>query len=67
MRRPPLLAIGADADSTISPAEVAATAKIYGAELTTFPGAHDLMLEPGWEKVAASIDSFIRSKVGAAV
>ncbi len=66
VRRTPLLVIGADADSTISPAEIGATAKIYGAELATFPGAHDLMLEPGWEKVAERIDSFIRSKVGAA-
>jgi alpha-beta hydrolase superfamily lysophospholipase len=67
VRRTPLLVIGGDADSTISPAEVAATAKTYGAELATFPGAHDLMLEPGWEKVAERIDSFIRSKVTATV
>jgi pimeloyl-ACP methyl ester carboxylesterase len=67
VRRTPLLVIGADANSTISPAEVATTAKTYGAQLATFPGAHDLMLEPGWEKVAERIDSFIRSKVGAAV
>jgi alpha-beta hydrolase superfamily lysophospholipase len=37
----------------------------YGAELSTFPGAHDLMLEPGWVKVAERIHAFIRTKVPA--
>jgi alpha-beta hydrolase superfamily lysophospholipase len=45
--------------------DVAAAARMYGAELSTFPGAHDLMLEPGWEKVAERIDAFIRTKVPA--
>lgn len=67
VRRTPLLVIGGDADWTISAAEVAATARAYGAELATFPAAHDLMLEPVWEKVAERIDRFIRSKVQAPV
>jgi pimeloyl-ACP methyl ester carboxylesterase len=62
VRRTPILVLGGDADWTISSAEVAGTAKAYGAELATFPGAHDLMLEPGWEKVAERIDTFIRSR-----
>jgi len=62
VRRTPMLVIGGEADKTISPAEVAATAKAYGAELTMFPDAHDLMLEPGWEKVAERIDAFIRAR-----
>jgi pimeloyl-ACP methyl ester carboxylesterase len=62
VRRTPILVLGGDADWTISRGEVASTAKTYGAELTTFPGAHDLMLEPGWEKVAERIDTFVRSK-----
>ncbi|HSP09255.1 MAG TPA: alpha/beta fold hydrolase [Candidatus Dormibacteraeota bacterium] len=66
VRRTPLLVLGGDADWVISPAEVARTAATYGAERATFPGAHDLMLEPGWEKVAERIDAFIRSKAGAA-
>ena len=66
VRRTPLLVLGGDADWSISPAEVAATAKTYGAELATFPGAHDLMLEPGWEKVAERIDAFIRTRAHAA-
>jgi hypothetical protein len=45
--------------------DVAAAARMYGAELSTFPGAHDLMLEPGWEKVAERLDAFIRTKVPA--
>jgi pimeloyl-ACP methyl ester carboxylesterase len=65
VRRTPMLVIGGDADWSISPAKVAATAKTYRAELATFPGAHDLMLEPCWEKVAERIDGFIRSKVNA--
>lgn len=66
VRRTPILVLGGDADWTISRAEVARTAKAYGAELTTFPGAHDLMLEPGWEKVAERIDTFIRSRAESA-
>jgi alpha-beta hydrolase superfamily lysophospholipase len=66
VRRTPLLVRGGDADWTINSADVAATARTYGAELSTFPGAHDLMLEPGWEKVAERIDAFIRTRVPAA-
>jgi pimeloyl-ACP methyl ester carboxylesterase len=62
VRRTPILVLGGDADWTISRAEVTSTAKTYRAELTTFPGAHDLMLEPGWEKVAERIDAFVRAK-----
>jgi len=65
VRRTPLLVIGGAIDRTISPAEVAATAARYGCELTMFPGAHDLMLEPGWELVAARIDTFVRSHADA--
>lgn len=63
IRSTPMLVIGGEKDWTISGADVAATAKAYGAELAMFPGAHDLMLEPGWEKVAERIDTFIRSRV----
>lgn len=66
VRRTPILVLGGDADWTISPAEVAVTARAYEAELASFPGAHDLMLEPGWERVAKRIDAFIRSKAAAA-
>jgi alpha-beta hydrolase superfamily lysophospholipase len=62
VRRTPFLVLGGNADWTISASDVAATARAYGAELSTFPGAHDLMLEPGWEKVAERIDAFVRTK-----
>ena len=62
VRRTPLLVLGGDRDTAITPNQVAATAKAYGAELAMFPGAHDLMLDTGWERVAERIDAFIRSK-----
>jgi alpha-beta hydrolase superfamily lysophospholipase len=65
VRRTPLLVLGADRDTGISPGAVATTASTYAAELASFPGAHALMLEPGWAKVAERIDAFIQSKVGA--
>lgn len=65
VRATPMLVTGGNRDWTISSGDVAATARAYGAELTMFDGAHDLMLEPCWEQVAARIDSFIRSKVEA--
>jgi pimeloyl-ACP methyl ester carboxylesterase len=65
VKRTPLLVVGGEKDWTISPAEVAFTAKTYGAELSMFPGAHDLMLDTGWERVAERIDAFIRSRVEA--
>jgi pimeloyl-ACP methyl ester carboxylesterase len=64
VRRTPLLVIGGETDSTISPTEVAATARIYGAELVMFPDAHDLMLEPSWEKMAVRIHEFIHTVAG---
>jgi pimeloyl-ACP methyl ester carboxylesterase len=66
VRRTPLLVLGGDAGWTISSGDVAATAWKYGAELSTFPGAHDLMLEPCWDKVAERIDAFIQTKALAA-
>lgn len=61
----PILVVGGERDWTITRPDVEATAKAYGAELAMFPGAHDLMLDTGWENVARRIDSFIRSKTGA--
>jgi alpha-beta hydrolase superfamily lysophospholipase len=65
-RGTPLLVLGGDADRSISRSEVASTARFYDAETYSFPGqAHDLMLEPGWEKVAERIDWFVRSNTPA--
>ncbi len=52
----PLLIIGAENDNIITPNMVKATARRYGTTAEIFPDmAHDVMLEPGWEKVAAGI------------
>jgi len=62
-RRVPMLVLRGDEDRSISWTYVSDTARTYGAEIQRFPGqAHDLMLEPGWEKVAEAIDSFVRAK-----
>lgn len=59
----PMLVLRGDEDRSISWTYVADTARIYGAEIYRFPGqAHNLMLEPDWEKVARRIDLFVRSK-----
>jgi alpha-beta hydrolase superfamily lysophospholipase len=63
-RRVPMLVLRGDVDRSISWRYVADTAKTYGAEIVRFPGqAHNLMLEPEWQKVAERIDSFVRAKV----
>jgi len=52
----PLLIIGAKEDTVITPAMVEATARRYGTTAEIFPDmAHDVMLEPGWERVAERI------------
>jgi len=52
----PLLIIGAQDDQVISPRMVEKTAQAYATQAEIFPGiAHDVMLESGWERVAARI------------
>jgi alpha-beta hydrolase superfamily lysophospholipase len=64
VRRTPMLVLGGEEDWSISKAEVAATASKYAAETFSFPGmAHDLMLEPGWERVAERIHAFVTAKL----
>ncbi|MCK5922750.1 MAG: alpha/beta fold hydrolase [Methylococcales bacterium] len=49
----PLLVLGAEDDTVISPDAVRATATTYGTTATFFPHtAHDLMLEANWQAVA---------------
>lgn len=65
-RGTPLLVLGGGADRSFTRSEVVSTARFYSAETYSFPGqAHNLMLEPDWEKVAERIDSFIRAKTRA--
>lgn len=52
----PLLVLGAADDRTITPREVKATARAYGTQVEILPNlAHDVMLEPGWQRVADRI------------
>ena len=49
----PTLVLCAEKDTIFTPAESARTASRYGAELASFPEvAHDMMLDPQWQKVA---------------
>lgn len=52
----PVLVIGAEDDHIFRPAAVRRTARAYGTQAVFFPHmAHDMMLEAGWEAVAARI------------
>lgn len=58
--RAPLLVMGALEDGAVTPAEVWATARAYRTEPVLFAGmGHNLMLEPGWDDVAARIDEWL--------
>lgn len=52
----PMLVMGAAEDTIMSQKDVEATARAYGTEPVIFPGmGHNMMMEPGWEKVADTI------------
>jgi len=56
MNIPPLLVLGAEHDSLIPASQVEMTARHYGVEAEIFEDmGHGLMLEQGWEQVAARI------------
>ncbi len=57
-----LLVIGADQDGFFAPAEVRGTARAYHTEAVFFPGGHNLMVEPGWEKVADHIMGWLHER-----
>ncbi|MBI5931807.1 MAG: alpha/beta fold hydrolase [Chloroflexi bacterium] len=48
----PMLVVGAEKDNFFSQGEIRGTARAYQTEAAFFPGGHNLMIEPGWEKVA---------------
>jgi pimeloyl-ACP methyl ester carboxylesterase len=59
----PLLVLGAEHDGCITRAEVNATAAAYGTVAEFFAGmGHDMMIEPGWEEVAARIESWLTER-----
>lgn len=55
----PVRVLGATNDRIFTQREIEATAHAYGTHATFFPMAHDLMLEPGWEDVAAAIADWV--------
>lgn len=66
--RVPMLVMGAGEDRFYSVAEVHATARAYGVQAEIVPGAaHDLMLDPAWERVASRLVEWAGALGGAAV
>ncbi len=60
MQVPPLLVLGAELDTLIPASFAEATANYYGVRAEIFPGiGHGMMLEAGWEKVAARIVAWV--------
>lgn len=56
----PLLVLGGIEDAIFTIEQVRATARAYHTEAELFSGmAHDMMLEPGWKKVAQRIVKFL--------
>jgi pimeloyl-ACP methyl ester carboxylesterase len=56
----PVLVIGAEQDALYPPRDVHATAAYYGTEPIIIPNiGHEVMLEPGWPKVAECILSWL--------
>jgi pimeloyl-ACP methyl ester carboxylesterase len=58
----PMLVVGGQHDSSIPPSVNEALASAYGTTLETFPVAHDVMLEPYWERVASRIVAWLRER-----
>ncbi|MFZ6027756.1 MAG: alpha/beta hydrolase [Chloroflexota bacterium] len=59
----PLLVLAAADDRIYSAAEARATARAYRTQAEIFAGmAHDMMLEPGWQKVADRILNWLEAR-----
>lgn len=59
----PLLVLGAEDDGAHTRKEVLATARAYRTEAEFFPDmGHNMMLEPGWDAVAARIDGWLGNR-----
>ena len=58
----PMLVTGASLDAVIPPDVVAATARAYGVEPVMFETmAHDMMLDPDWRRLAATILAWVET------
>ena len=61
----PVLVLGAEKDSFIYPGALHATADTYRTKAEIFPGlAHAMMLDHGWERVAARIADWLEQRSG---
>ncbi|MDR1660869.1 MAG: alpha/beta hydrolase [Azoarcus sp.] len=59
----PMLILGAEYDQLVPPNQVYMTANTYGAKPEIFVGmGHGMMLERGWETVAARIDEWLAAQ-----
>ena len=59
----PLLVVGGGEDRIIPPAFIRSAARLLGTKAEILPGlGHALMLEPGWEAVAARIDGWLEAQ-----
>jgi pimeloyl-ACP methyl ester carboxylesterase len=55
----PIMVLGAERDTIFSCKQMEKTAAAYGAKLTMYPMAHDMMLEVGWQDVADEIVNWL--------
>jgi non-heme chloroperoxidase len=66
MKLPPLLVLGAELDALIPASFVTSTADYYGMQPEIFPGmGHGMMLEAGWETVAARVVEWLAATISA--
>lgn len=63
----PTLVLGAEKDALIPVDHVQSTARLLHTEAVILPGrGHALMLEPGWEEIAATLDGWLVRALGGA-
>ena len=63
VNRVPMLALGAENDSMVSPEQVRRTAEAYGTRAEVFPDmAHDMMLDAGWQAVAERMADWLNER-----
>ncbi len=59
----PLLVVGGTEDRIVPPAFIRSAARVLGTTAQILPGlGHALMLEPGWEEVAGSIEGWLQAQ-----
>ncbi len=62
VHRIPMLVVGAEDDTIVSPRQIRRTAAVYGTHEEMFPNmGHDMMLETGWQAVAERIVNWLNA------